>query len=355
MRLLLKVLLVWNPLIVGGIILLLQPLDAFPHAFAISIIIATVVATFCFASVAGVEALETWIRRRRGRARQEQRKGRYFAVSVMAMPVGLFLGFEVASLVFGFPIGDGLAGYRSGLLIGGLIAGLFFLWQARSDSRDAARLATIRAHEAEKEELTAKLSALTAQMHPHLLFNALNTVAALIPCEPEKAEEMIVRLAELYRGVLSSTQRTTHPLVEELRLCRAYLAVEEARFGDRLRSSVELEAELDPEAIQIPVLVLQPLVENAVEHGVSRRGTGGSVAIRARAAAGHLELVVEDDGVGLGRSDRRGAGVGLDATRKRLALCHGDRASLELSARPGGGTLAVVRLPLPAAAGARVA
>jgi LytS/YehU family sensor histidine kinase len=159
-----------------------------------------------------------------------------------------------------------------------------------------------------------------------------------------------VRLAELYRGVLASTKRVTHALDEELRICEAYLIVEQARFGERLHSRIEISEELRRTGPPVPVLLLQPLVENAVKHGLAPRGTGGAVSIRGRVVDRALELAVEDDGVGLGGSSQPGDGTGIVNARKRLQLSYGERASLELTPRPEGGTAAVLRIPLEAEA-----
>jgi LytS/YehU family sensor histidine kinase len=157
-----------------------------------------------------------------------------------------------------------------------------------------------------------------------------------------------VRLSDLYRGMLDSLRRTSHSLAAELGLCRAYLDVEKARFGERLQIGIDVAGDVDAAALEVPVLVVQPLVENAVVHGISGRARGGRVAIRVRQAA-KLEIAVEDDGVGVGRSTRRGAGTALANCRERLALEHGGAASLELRERPDGGTEALLRLPVVAA------
>ena len=179
--------------------------------------------------------------------------------------------------------------------------------------------------------------------------NALNTIAALVQIDPDQAEQTVLRLSDLYRGVLGATRRESHSLSEELDICRAYLDVERARFGERLSTRVELGVGLSPAAVQVPVLVLQPLVENAVTHGLSERAQGGSVVIRADSSRDQLTLSVMDDGVGLGRSSREGSGLGIETTRQRLKLCYHEGASLELSSLSTGGTLALLRLPLPRA------
>jgi two-component sensor histidine kinase len=347
-----EVILFWNPLMTLAVLLVLGGKVHLGVKYLISLAIATIVATSGFALVAAVALVEDVVARKRGAPPATHGHSFWFMLSVVAMPPGMFIAF--AALRFGLGLigvsfhPPSFAEYRFGFFLGALISGLFFLWHTRKE-------AELRYKEAENQRFQAQLAALAAQLNPHLLFNALNTVASLIRTDPARAEQTIVRLSELYRGVLRSTDRAVHRLADELALCRAYLEVEQARFGDRLRSSIEISGDLDPEAIELPVLLVQPLVENAVRHGLASRAEGGTVRIRAAAHAGELELVVEDDGVGLGRSPRAGSGIGLRACHERLRLQHGDRASLDVTRLPEGGTRALVRLPLPAARAARAA
>src|SRR5439155_1350000 len=159
------------------------------------------------------------------------------------------------------------------------------------------RVLGLRHREQELVELaaTAQLAALRAQINPHFLFNSLNSIAQLIRADPDRAEACVERLAEMFRYVLRYGEKDFVPLAEELEMARAYLDIERARFGDRLR----VETHVDPPSLQhlIPNLILQPLVENAVRHGLSRKRGGGTVRIDARLADGCLELSVGDDGV----------------------------------------------------------
>ena len=338
----LRVLLLWNPLLCLSIVAVFQS-GGRPFRMAyLSLLIATVSASVSFLVVVLWRAVERRIARARQRSVRQHGTGWYFAQALCALPLGLFLAFEVAGLLVrlagGFWERPGLLAYRSGLFLGTLIAGLFFLWKDTSDAHEAMRLS-------ENQRLQAQLAALTAQMNPHLLFNALNTVASLIPTDPATAEHTLVRLAELYRGVLASSQKPTHTLDDELALCQAYLDVEQARFGDRLTAMIK-STDVDPRSIQVPVLVIQPLVENAVTHGLSPRAPGGKIQITARSNADQLEISVVDDGIGLGNSRRAGAGLSVATCRKRLELAYGESGSLDLLAVPSGGTQALVKLPL---------
>ena len=189
----------------------------------------------------------------------------------------------------------------------------------------------------------AEMAALRAQINPHFLFNALNTVAALIRDTPDQAEATVEHLAALFRDVLNASGQALVPLRDELRLVRRYLAVEEARFGDAL--AVEVDVEPGVEDTPVPAFAVQTLVENAVKHGVERKRGGGAVTVRARRAADAVEVVVTDTGAGLPPG---GAvyGVGLSNVADRLRLLYGSAAALGVSPTDDG-VRATLHLPSP--------
>lgn len=198
----------------------------------------------------------------------------------------------------------------------------------------------------------AQLRALQAQIRPHFLFNTFNALSELIHEDADAAEDLVTDLAHLLRYSLRSSEEGGVPLADELDATRRYLRIEQARLGDRLRVTLDVDDGLQTEVV--PALVLQPLVENAVQHGVAARADGGSVSIVARRHAKGLELVVQDDGPGLpaavlagGSAGRpgEGHGGGLANVRRRLALRFGDRASLALDTPAGGGTRIALALP----------
>jgi hypothetical protein len=336
-----KVLVIFSPLITGAVSLATSPPGMFWRYFAVAMTISVVTASTSFAVIAALMAFD------RRRARRGVSRGQlwYLAWSFASMPLGLLASAEVTFWLFGFRVPSSIDDYRFGILVGTAITAGFFLWYARRDAEHAARLLSLRLEREQALTLQAQLSTLTSQLNPHLLFNALNTIAALIPSDPELAEHTVVRLAELYRGVLGATQRNEHSLGDELAICKAYLDVERARFGERLGVSFALEPGLDPSLVRVPVLILQPLVENAVIHGLSSRSQGGTVSVSADRHADELRLTVVDDGVGFGNSSHRGAGVGVDTTRRRLQLLYGETARLEFEAPSMGGTRAVMRIP----------
>jgi signal transduction histidine kinase len=193
---------------------------------------------------------------------------------------------------------------------------------------------------AQAEAAEAQLAALQAQLNPHFLFNALNTVAALVRTDPVRAEATVENVAQVLRRTLERTKRTVAPLGEEVDYLKAYLAVEKERWGDRLEVSWKLAGEAL--AVPVPPLTLQPLVENALKHGLSERLEGGRIEVEAGLENGQLVLSVTDDGVG--PPMRILEGTGLSNLRKRLSTLYGEAAGLRLE--PGRqGMRAVVKLP----------
>ncbi len=204
-------------------------------------------------------------------------------------------------------------------------------------------------HEAQltHQLLSAELRALRAQVNPHFLFNSLNTIAALIPPEPEKAELMTVRLARVFRHVLTHTDKSFSTVEEEIDFVRTYLEIEKVRFGDRL--SILIEVSEAAEAATVPSLILQPLVENALKHGLAPKLGANKLTIRGSLTQGYLCLSVEDNGVGLKRADRENAtpsmGVGLRNIEERLRTIYGSKGTLVLQNMALGGSRATLQFP----------
>jgi two-component system LytT family sensor kinase len=205
----------------------------------------------------------------------------------------------------------------------------------------------LRASRLEAEVARAQLDALKMQLHPHFLFNTLNAISALMHRDVAAADRMLARLSELLRLALDAGSAEEVPLSRELEFLEKYLEIEKVRFGDRL--SVDVSVAAEALEARVPNLLLQPLVENAVRHGVSKRREGGRVEIRAARQDGFLELSVSDDGAGLpeGGPDER---IGLSNTRRRLEQLYGRRHRFELRNRPGGGLEASIAIPFRSAA-----
>ncbi|HTS01084.1 MAG TPA: sensor histidine kinase [Thermoanaerobaculia bacterium] len=195
------------------------------------------------------------------------------------------------------------------------------------------------------ELVKAELDALKMQLQPHFLFNTLNAIAALLKPEPEAAERMVLQLAEFLRLTLLSTGRAEVTLREELEFLERYLAIEKTRFGDRLSTRFHIRSEaLDA---RVPNLLLQPLVENAIRHGIARSAGAGCVEVSATRENGRLLLRVTDDGPGLGAVPVR-EGIGLSNTRERLGHLFGEDFTLACANAPGGGFAIEITFPLVA-------
>jgi two-component system, LytTR family, sensor kinase len=193
----------------------------------------------------------------------------------------------------------------------------------------AERLETLRRQEMSRLVAQAELRALQSQINPHFLFNAFNTLYGVIPREASAARRMVLNLADIFRYFLQS-EKTFVPLAEEMQIVRAYLEIEKARLGNRL----EVDIQVEDAALRapIPVLSVQPLVENAVKHGIAQRVDAGFVRIRAQLVDGELRVSVANSGapagVSSGPEGAPGAGIGLQNVRRRLEICYGSPANL---------------------------
>ncbi|HEV8198173.1 MAG TPA: histidine kinase, partial [Gemmatimonadales bacterium] len=189
--------------------------------------------------------------------------------------------------------------------------------------------------------------ALTAQLHPHFLFNTLNAAVALVRTSDNvKAAKVLTQLGDILRHLLQTAPTQEVPLREELAFLRQYLEIEQTRFSHRLTVSIRVPEELLDAAV--PNLILQPLVENAIRHGLASHDRAGLVELSAETANGMLQLRVEDDGPGLpaGWSLDRSVGVGLGNVRSRLGHLYNSPSGLELLNRASGGVAAIITIPL---------
>lgn len=221
-----------------------------------------------------------------------------------------------------------------GCLIVGVGHALVYATRSRARERQARIL---------QERLTqARLDALSAQLNPHFLFNALNSIAEMVHHDADAADRMLVQLGGLLRHSLESSREQHTSLDEEMGAIDCYIGIEQVRLGERLR----FRRSIEPEALcaQVPRLMLQPLVENAVAHGVALRDTPGTVEVRAARDGDRLVLEVDDEGAGT--PARPGYGMGLSNTRARLECLYAGVHSLDITPLAGGGTRVRVSLPL---------
>jgi two-component system LytT family sensor kinase len=193
--------------------------------------------------------------------------------------------------------------------------------------------------------LQARMDALSRQIHPHFLFNTLNTVSSLIRTDPQQARAVVYKLSNILRRLLRK-QENFNPLSEELDFIDDYLSIEMIRFGDKLR----FEREIDPATLDrlVPSMLLQPLIENAVKHGLSSKVDGGVVRFRSSLEEGRLHLLVEDDGVGIPEvklATLRDEGIGVSNVDERLKVLFGADYRMRIESKPGQGTRIEIEIP----------
>ena len=269
---------------------------------------------------------------------------RWVGETVAAM-CGMILGLALGGV---FLEGDPsfLLGSNVSLLIGVLLSAIGLagsaaverLWEARDRLARAERDALAR----DKALAEAELRVLQAQVEPHFLFNTLANVISLIHRHPDRAARLLERLTSLLRASLSRTRRTSGTLGDELEVVRAYLDIQALRMAGRMTYEVDVNPGL--EVLRMPPLLVQPLVENAVLHGIEPSAVGGCITVRAERSIQEIRIRVADDGVGFD-PDTAGDGLGIANVRERLQATFGERGRLALTETPGGGVSAELRFP----------
>jgi sensor histidine kinase YesM len=229
----------------------------------------------------------------------------------------------------------------SSLVISAILAAVFFVRERQARVETALERERARAERVEREAALATLRALQAQIEPHFLFNTLANVASLIDSDPALSKRMLERFIRFLRASLAATRADTTTLGDEGELIDAYLGVMQVRMASRMRHEVRMDPALA--GMRLPPMLLQPLVENAIRHGLEPRVEGGEVRVSARRDGAHVVLEVRDTGVGFASTTR--GGTGLTNVRDRLQLLYGGRASLEVTENPAGGTIVALRLP----------
>jgi two-component system LytT family sensor kinase len=237
--------------------------------------------------------------------------------------------------------------FRGGMLWGWLVYWLIFGARQIYRYYHHYLASELRLERMERSFSQARLNALRMQLDPHFLFNALNTVSSQVERDPRLARSMIEHLGDLLRLSLEARDRQEVPLAEEMAFLDHYVAIQRIRFGSTLR----IETHIAPEVkyALVPCLIVQPLVENAIRHGISRRASGGVVTVTAERSAEQVEIRIIDDGVGLppGWTLENSTGLGLSVTRERIAGIHPNGSSrFAVGRRSGGGTEVEISLPL---------
>ena len=302
---------------------------------------------------AGRYALAAWVARRRPDDPAAQRPwpgwglmGPWIVVSVV---LGYLFGATLAgALTETRHLHDLLAGNLRALAVISVVvlavsAGTTWVFYSRAQL--AATEAAAQA--AQRSAAETQLRLLQSQLEPHMLFNTLANLRVLISLDPARAQAMLDHLIAFLRATLSASRLAQHPLAAEFERVADYLALMRVRMGERLAVDIDLPEPL--RALPLPPMLLQPLVENAIQHGLEPQVAGGRITLRARHDGQVLSLTVQDNGLGLDSTrPSGGTGFGLVQVRERLARLYGERARLSLEPAGGGGTVATLTLPITA-------
>ncbi|MGH7718602.1 MAG: sensor histidine kinase, partial [Gemmatimonadaceae bacterium] len=261
--------------------------------------------------------------------------------SRVMLAVGLAAATALAVVMHGRFRDTPVTAFAAGVLISGLIVAVYYA----IDNYRRFRERELRSAQLEAQLARAELQLLGMRLHPHLLFNAIHSISALMHRDVEAADRMMGALGDLLRAVLRSAEGQEVTLAEELRLLGKYVDVMQIRFGARL--CVVYDVDPTVRDALVPCLVLQPVVENAILHGVARASAAGRVEVRAHRDDGTLRLTVRDDGPGMPDATARPReGVGLSSTRARLRQLYGAAHRFELANHPAGGAQVTISVPL---------
>lgn len=276
----------------------------------------------------------------------------FLALLVGGIALGVAVGVLLGSWLLGVPLStwsvDAAGALKMALLVALVATSLasYHGWtrQRMAELREAQAREALRHEAAEKQAVRAQLQVLQAQVEPHFLFNTLAHLDALIAEEPARARVLLAHLNRFLRASLMAVRAERGTLRDEFVVLDAWLAIQQIRFGERLRYRLTLPP--DCADLPWPPMLLQPLVENAVKHGIEPMPEGGTVAVIAECTAQVLSLTVRDDGAGFGGAPSRGTGVGLSNIRDRLAALYGERARLTLHENQPRGVVAALSVPL---------
>ncbi len=291
---------------------------------------------------------------------ERPRRWPFLCLTAVAVPLGVILGSWATRIVLNEPaksLEEATDMLRMCLVVGMLASAsmIYFYWSREklAHLERQAALDALQREEAEKQLVRAQLMALQAQIEPHFLFNSLANLDCLIATDQQAARRLLQRLIGFLRMSLAHTRAEQCTLRQEFELLRSYLDIQALRFGTRLSYDIELPPELAE--VEIPPMLIQPLVENAVSHGIEPCMRGGRIVLSARAQGdAAVQVVIADTGVGFGHAMTKGSGLGLTHVRERLARIFGAAASMQMEENTPRGvivrlTLPVVRTPVPAA------
>ncbi len=268
---------------------------------------------------------------------------------ILIVPASVALGYALGTLVAAWLLGEDAIAFTFAaprtvlsLLAMSLVAGTVLTYYFLS--REQLNEARARAESLQRQAAESQLRLLQTQLEPHMLFNTLANLRVLIDTDAARATAMLDRLIAYLRATLQASRTPTHPLQAECDRLQDNLALMAVRMGPRLAYTLDLPAELA--TLPVPTLLLQPLVENSIKHGLEPKIEGGRISVSARREQGALLLEVADTGVGLMGAPEDGQSFGLAQVRERLATAYGSQAAIDLIAEPAGGTRASIRFPL---------
>jgi two-component sensor histidine kinase len=318
------------------------------RSFTLSLIVCICCSTLATIGGNVVSALKRWFIYRKSGERADVGVVEGIIYAIPFVVLGMWIGFGIVSSdpIWNQPWESDLRDYKVGMLFGFIIMGGTAAFQLYLKTKEANEKTEALLNEQKAKTLQAQLRSLTTQMNPHLFFNSLNTIASTIGENPKLAEEMVVELSRLFRQVLEASKKDTHTLKEELDVCRKFLEIQKYRYEERLDFSVSVADGIDPEKLTVPVLSLQPLVENSVKHGIQPKLEGGRVDVNAERIASGYRLSVSDTGVGFGNSQStNGSGSALKNTRERFNFLYGSGLDVTIGKNIPEGTAISIHIP----------
>ncbi len=271
---------------------------------------------------------------------------RIVIVFFVSIPVGVLLGLSLGGLANGIPL-SGIVEDPSDTLVSMAIAFIasyvFMSYYILTDTREKLRQEEMRSLQNEKAMIETQLRLLQSQIEPHFLFNTLSHVVSLMSVDTPRAEEMLRALTQFLRATLKRSRDESSHLSDEVKLLEDYLSILKIRMGDRLEYGIDVQ--VDADRIKLPALLIQPLVENAIVHGLDPKEAGGKVQVTFSRDEMDLVVTVSDTGDGLGDEPAVGQGIGIGNVKERLSILYGPEVSFELTDSVPHGLTVTIRIP----------
>ena len=272
---------------------------------------------------------------------------RFGVIFVISIPAGVLLGLSLGALVNGIPLSamfDDISETLVSMAIAFAASYVFYTYYTLIETREKLRQQELRSLKNEKAMIETQLRLLQSQIEPHFLFNTLSHVVSLMSIDTGRAEQMLRALTGFLRATLKRSRNDSSSLSDEISLLEDYLSILKIRMGERLEYSIDVQ--VDAENIGLPALLIQPLVENAITHGLDPKEKGGRVDIDIVKDEKDLIITVSDTGVGLGNEPSVGQGLGIGNVQERLRILYGPNVRFELTDSPQGGLTVTIKVPL---------